>query len=72
MSLRPMSEFDPLRDVMVHDAINDFMFIWEPSDLPSFLRHKTERPDGTVEWDGLILDGWCEVGEHTVSPPFGP
>jgi hypothetical protein len=57
--LHPMSEFDPSKQSMVHDALNDNTFSWEPKKCLENYREK--ESDDVVEWDGLLLDGWYEV-----------
>ena len=54
--LRPMTTFDPALACLVHDSLND---AWKPYD-PSYAKHLHVQEDGLVEWDGLLLDGWCE------------
>jgi hypothetical protein len=64
--MRPMSEFDPSKQSMVHDALNDKTFAWEPENyLKSYREYGEEQSDGIVAWDGLLLDGWYELA-HPV------
>ena len=59
---RPMSQFDPSKRSMVHDALNDKTFPWEPENyLEHYRGHARKQSDGVVGWDGLLLDGWYEV-----------
>jgi hypothetical protein len=59
---RPMSKFDPSKRSMVHDALNDKTFPWEPEKyLEHYREHAEKHSDGVVGWDGLLLDGWYEV-----------
>ena len=61
-AMRPMSEFDPSKRSMVHDALNDKMFEWEPENyLKNYREHAEEDSEGIVAWDGLLLDGWYEL-----------
>jgi hypothetical protein len=57
-----MSEFDPSKRSMVHDALNDNTFSWEPEKyLENYREYAEKESDDVVEWDGLLLDGWYEV-----------
>jgi hypothetical protein len=55
-----MKEFDPAKPSLVHDALNDKKFLWQPEWAPHFREHAIEDKDGVVGWDGLLLDGWEE------------
>lgn len=61
--MRPMETFDPSELAILHDALNDKIITWlaEPEPLANFRKYATLQPDGTIEWDGLILDGWGNV-----------
>ena len=56
--MRPMSAFDPTRRAFVHDKLNSWAIEWLPEWSPLYQENALIQPDGTVEWDGLILDGW--------------
>jgi hypothetical protein len=56
--MQPMSSFDPKRPSMVHDRLNDKMFVWDVEWAEHFGKYAVYNPEGTVEWDGLMLDGW--------------
>jgi hypothetical protein len=57
-----MSEFDPSKRSMVHDALNDNTFPWEPGKyLENYREYAENEHDGVVAWDGLVLDGWYEM-----------
>jgi hypothetical protein len=58
--LRPMSEFDPLEPALLHDRLNDRIIPWTGEDGELFRRFARFQPDGTVSWDGFMLDGWDE------------
>ncbi len=59
MVMRPMNEFDPDRPSRVHDRLNDETFEWPVEEAARYRRYATfDKVDGTVEFDGLILDGW--------------
>jgi hypothetical protein len=43
----------------VHDQANNKMLAWRTGWAPNYRQYaKTDKVDGTVWWDGLILDGW--------------
>ena len=58
-----MSTFDPTEPAIFHDALNDQIITWlaEPTQIDSFRTYAIHEDDGTVGWDGLILDGWGNV-----------
>ena len=54
-----MSEFDPSKRSMVHDALNNRTFPWEPvTYLEHYGEYAERQSDGVVAWHGLLLDGW--------------
>jgi hypothetical protein len=60
-SFEPMSTFDPSRAVLVHDQLNDNTFAWLPEWRQNYEQSATKSHyEGIIEWDGLLLDGWCE------------
>lgn len=59
--LRPMIEFNPWRRSLVHDRLNDRMIEWQPAWLASFIQDSADHEPGVIEWDGLLLDGWCDL-----------
>ena len=51
--MRPMSEFDPARPSLVHDALNDVTFVWQPAWEADFREHALpSTTPGIIEWDG--------------------
>jgi hypothetical protein len=42
----------------VHDTLNDRELVWKPEWASRYRQWAFVQPDGNVEWDGLILDGW--------------
>ena len=58
--LRPMSEFDPLEPALLHDRLKDRIIPWTGEEGEVFRRLARFQPDGTVSWDGFMLDGWDE------------
>ena len=56
-----MSEFDPARPSLVHDALNDVTFVWQREWEADFREHALpSTTPGIIEWDGRLLDGWRE------------
>jgi hypothetical protein len=56
---RPMSAFDPSQPALVHDALNDPVFEWQPERCEAHFRKYGEQwCTDVVNWDGLLLDGW--------------
>ena len=55
-----MSEFDPARDCVVHDALTSEYFPYVAASRDDFLCYSQKFPDGKVAWDGMLLDGWHE------------
>ena len=54
-----MSEFDPSKQAMVHDQLNDDTFEWMPEKWREhYESYASEHAPGIVSWDGLLLDGW--------------
>jgi hypothetical protein len=61
---RPMATFDPSKPAMVYADINDFSFEWDPArDEASYDEYSELELDGVVNWDGLLLSGWCTLDE---------
>ena len=56
-----MSEFDPSKPAVLHDSLNDKMIPWIGDDEAHYRERALNQKDGTVHWDGLILDGWVEA-----------
>jgi hypothetical protein len=66
--MRPMTEFDPDRTCRVHDRVNDMMRDWHTGWARNYRQYaKTDKVDGTVWWNGLVLDGWAIDAED--DPP---
>lgn len=53
-----MSTFDPDEPCKVHDRLNDRTFQWRTGRAEDYKREAVPASDGTVSFDGLILDGW--------------
>jgi hypothetical protein len=62
MALRPMNEFDPTKPSLVHDVLNKDTFAWKPEWAAIYREHARDMGKGVMNWDGLLLDGWEEVG----------
>jgi hypothetical protein len=56
-----MSEFDPSQPAILHDKLNDIIITWTGELHANFKATAIVRPDGIVEWDGRLLDGWGNV-----------
>lgn len=61
--MRPMTEFDPTQPAIIHDATNDQLITWiaDPEQLANYRMNAEDTGDGTIRWEGLILDGWGNV-----------
>jgi hypothetical protein len=60
---RSMATFDPSKRAMVYADMNDYSFVWDPADEASYREHYELEKDGAVNWDGLLLSGWCMLDE---------
>jgi hypothetical protein len=59
LSLNPMSTFDPFQLCQVHDRLNDRMIEWRTGWAYKYRQQAVvDKVDGTVGFDGLVLDGW--------------
>jgi len=58
-----MTEFDPDRPAKVHDRLNNRTFTWRASlgERITVSRPRSDKVEGTVRWDGLVLDGWKPI-----------
>lgn len=63
VGLRPMKDFDPSQPAILHDAAKDEILTWLPEEerVEDFRKNAFDRGDGTIAWEGLILDGWGNV-----------
>ncbi len=61
--LRPMSEFDPAKPAILHDALNDQIITWtaDKEDVEHWREHAVPHAEGVIAWDGLLIDGWGNV-----------
>jgi hypothetical protein len=59
--LRPMVDFDPSEPAILHDRLSDTIETWTGEHAEHYRQHSIVHPDGTVEWQGLMLDGWGNV-----------
>ena len=57
--MNPMSTFNPGAACRVHDKLNDQILDWQPSWAANYRQYASEFDTGIVNWDGLLLDGWC-------------
>jgi hypothetical protein len=54
-----MATFDPGRAAMVHDRLDNRVFTWRANWVSEYRQQaRSDKVDGTVVWDGLVLDGW--------------
>jgi hypothetical protein len=57
--MQPMATFDPDEPCRVHDRLNDQMIEWRTGLASKWREYaRTDKVDGTVHFDGLLLDGW--------------
>jgi hypothetical protein len=59
--LRPMQDFDPSKPAVLHDRGGGKMIGWTGERCDDYRRGAVRNSDGTVSWDGLVLDGWGEA-----------
>lgn len=59
-TLKPMNTFDPSKPALLHDQLNDDMVPWTGEELVGWQKYAKRRSDGVIEWDGCLIDGWCE------------
>lgn len=59
--MRPMSEFDPTKRAMVHDAMSGMELAWQVEWAEHYEKNRVLEGRGLVGWDGLLLDGWTSV-----------
>ena len=60
-TLHPMKDFDPSQPAVLHDRISDDIVAWSGEEAGAFRRSAVAQPDGTVAWNGMLLDGWGNV-----------
>jgi len=61
-----MYDFDPDRPSLLHDRQNDRSFVWNIDWADHWRRHAMlDKVDGTASFDGLVLDGWEPISEHS-------
>ena len=56
--MQPMTTFDPDEPCQVHDRLNDRTFEWKTGWAEDYKRHARPLDDGSISFDGQILDGW--------------
>ena len=49
------------RRSLVHDQANGLGFEWSADEAERYRQCAKEMPDGTVHFDGRILDGWVPL-----------
>jgi len=56
-----MSDFDPSQPAILHDLLTDEIITWTGEQQDDFRKLARRRPEGIVEWEGRLLDGWGNV-----------
>lgn len=59
--LRPMSEFDPDNPAILRKRQTGKIVTWTGERALEYVAHAELQPDGTVEFDGTVYDGWGNV-----------
>lgn len=59
--MHPMRTFDPSEPAILHDRRSDKIVTWDGRRHEHFKRNFLPNPDGTIEYDGMVLDGWGNV-----------
>jgi len=59
--MHPMGTFDPAEPAILHDRRSDKIVTWDGERHEHYRRNCQPKPDGTVEYDGMVLDGWGNV-----------
>ena len=59
--LRQMIDFDPSEPAILHDRLNDTIEPWTGENAEDYKQNSIAHPDGTIEWQGMIFDGWGNV-----------
>ena len=54
-----MEHIQPRRALPVHDKLNEQFLYWQSAWAANYRRYASEFDDGIINWDGLLLDGWC-------------
>jgi hypothetical protein len=67
-----MIHFDPSEPASLHDRLNDTVEPWTGEDAEDYKQHSIAHPDGTIEWHGLIFDGWGCLGDDAQLRRFPP
>lgn len=60
---RPMSEFDPSRPAVLHDAVNDIEIEWS-GDADEWRRVTLQHTENVISFDGYLIDRWREPVKH--------
>ena len=56
--MRPMSEFDPKLPSRFHECVIEQTLVWLPEGADEWRKLAKVMPNGTVQFDGMIFDGW--------------
>jgi hypothetical protein len=46
----------------LHDQLNNKTFVWKPEWAERYRKQAKDAGNGMISWDGLLLDGWEEIG----------
>jgi hypothetical protein len=58
-----MSEFNPDQPARLHDRLAGHFVEWRSGWAHDWRQYaRANKVDGTVAWDGMILDGWEPLG----------
>jgi hypothetical protein len=72
MLMNPMSTFDHDQPSDVHERLNDATVPWSPRDADKYRCDAKLESDGTVSFEGLILDGWMPQPMAAYGRPRTP
>lgn len=56
-----MAEFDPAEAAVLLDRCSDGMIGWTGERCGDYRRAAVPQADGTVQFDGMVLDGWGQA-----------
>lgn len=56
-----MSEFDPAQPAIVREQRTGKIVTWTGDLAAQWIAHSTRQTDGSVEFRGVIYDGWVAV-----------
>ena len=59
--MRTMRDFDPSEPAVLHERLTDSVVTWTGDEAQAFREAAIVHPDGSVEWNGYLFDGWGNV-----------